>query len=72
MAQPDLTPAQQTLMKTLADRAELVDLDLDATLATMTRNPYIFPTPTLAGGEGVVGVREFYRRLIEQVPRDSS
>ena len=72
MAQPDLTPAQQTLMKTLADhgKAELVDLDVDATLATMTGNPYIFPTPTLSGREGVVGVREFYRRLMEQLPQD--
>jgi len=62
VAQLDLTPAQQSLMKTLADhgRAELVDLDLDATLATMTGNPYIFPVPTLSGGEGVVGVRAFW------------
>src|SRR5262252_7947922 len=60
------------MMKTLADhgRAEVVDLDLDATLATMTGNPYIFPAPTLSGGEGVVAVREFYRRLMEQLPQD--
>src|SRR5262249_41810993 len=59
-------------MKILADhgRAELVDLDLDATLATMTGNPYIFATPTLAGGDGVAGVREFYRRLMKQLPKD--
>ena len=72
MAQPDLTPAQEAMVKTLADhgRAEVVDRDLAATLATMTGNPYIFPAPTLSGAEGVVGVREFYRRLMEQLPKD--
>src|SRR5262245_15197647 len=36
----------------------------------MTGNPYILPTPTLSGGEGVAGVREFYSRLMEQLPKD--
>ena len=50
--------------------AEFVLRDADAALATMTENPYIFATPTLSGAEGVVGVREFYRRLMEQLPQD--
>jgi len=41
MTEPDLTPSQQAMMKTLADhgKAEIIDRDLDATLATMTENP---------------------------------
>jgi|RhiMethySRZTD1v2_1073278.scaffolds.fasta_scaffold227636_2 hypothetical protein len=54
MAQLDLTPSQQAMVKTLEahGKAEFYDLDLDATLATMTENPYLFFVPTLAGGNG--------------------
>jgi hypothetical protein len=63
MAQLDLTPSQQTMLKTLEEhgKAEFHDLDLDATLATMTENPYLFFVPTLSGGDGRDGVRDFYR-----------
>jgi len=42
------------MVKTLEahGKAEFYDLDLDATLATMTENPYLFFVPTLAGGNG--------------------
>lgn len=38
--------------------------DLDATLGTMTSNPHINNIPTLIGGEGLEGVRDFYSSLI--------
>jgi len=69
---PDLTPSQQAMMRTLADhaKAETADRDLDATLATMTETPYLFLAPTLSGGEGSEGVRDFYRGLMRQLPQD--
>ena len=72
MAQLDLTPSQQAMVKTLQEhgKAEFHDLDLDATLATMTEHPYLFFSPTLAGGEGREGVRAFYRGMMEQLPQD--
>jgi carboxymethylenebutenolidase len=70
--QPDFTPAQQAMMKTLAEhgKAELIDLDLEVTLATMTDNPYLFLAPTLGGGEGREGVHHFYSDLMRQLPQD--
>ena len=41
-------------------QAEFQDLDLDATMATMTDDPYVRHVPTITGGNGAVGVREFY------------
>jgi carboxymethylenebutenolidase len=40
--------------------AEFVDLDLDATMATMTGDPYVNHVPVMTGGVGVEGVRQFY------------
>jgi carboxymethylenebutenolidase len=40
--------------------AEFVDLDLDATMATMTDDPYVNHVPVMTGGVGVEGVRRFY------------
>ena len=72
MMEPALTPSQQAMMKTLADhgKAEIIDRDLDVTLATMTENPYLFVSPTLAGAEGRDAVREFYKNLMTQLPKD--
>ena len=72
MDDPNLTPGQQAMMKTLQEhaQAEAVDRDLDATLATMTDNPHIFISQTLAGAEGRDGVREFYTCLMTQIPKD--
>ncbi|GGI92521.1 ester cyclase [Legionella impletisoli] len=38
--------------------------DLESTLATMTPNPHIQNIPTMIGGEGLEGVRNFYSALI--------
>ncbi len=41
--------------------------DLDGTMATMTRTPHLVNIPTMVGGQGHDGVRQFYsRRLIGQ------
>jgi carboxymethylenebutenolidase len=40
--------------------AEFVDLDLDATMATMTDDPYVNHVPVMTGGVGFESVRQFY------------
>jgi carboxymethylenebutenolidase len=40
--------------------AEFVDLDLDATMATMTDDPYVYHLPAMTGGVGFDDVRGFY------------
>ena len=53
-------------------RAEFQDLDLEATMATMADDPYVHHVPTITGGSGDAGVREFYdRHFIGQWPDDT-
>jgi carboxymethylenebutenolidase len=54
-------------------QAEFVDLDLEATMATMTdQDRYVHHVPTITGGNGTEGVREFYsRHFIGQWPQDT-
>jgi carboxymethylenebutenolidase len=40
--------------------AEFVHLDLDATMATMTDDPYVNHVPAMTGGVGLEDVRSFY------------
>ena len=40
--------------------AEFVDLDLDATMATMSADPYVYHLPSMTGGVGSEDVRRFY------------
>ena len=40
--------------------AEFVDMDLDATMATMTDEPYVYHLPAMTGGVGTDAVRQFY------------
>ena len=42
-------------------RAEFVDKDVAATMATMVEEPYLTHVPTLAGGTGRKEVESFYR-----------
>jgi carboxymethylenebutenolidase len=42
-------------------RAEFVDQDVAATMATMVEEPYLTHVPTLAGGTGRQEVESFYR-----------
>ena len=51
--------------------AEFVDLDLDATMATMTDAPYVYHLPAMTGGVGSEAVRQFYGdHFIGKWPRD--
>ena len=40
--------------------AEFVDLDLDAAMATMADDPYVYHVPVMTGGDGTDEVRAFY------------
>jgi len=42
-------------------KAEFVDMDVPATMATMAPEPYLTHVPTLAGGTGRAEVERFYR-----------
>jgi carboxymethylenebutenolidase len=51
--------------------SEFETKDLDATMATMVDEPHVTHVPTLAGGVGGTGVRQFYRdHFIGQWPDD--
>lgn len=51
--------------------AEFVDMDLDATMATMTDDPYVNHVPVMTGGVGFEGVRQFYGdHFIGKWPQD--
>ena len=51
--------------------AEFVDMDLDATMATMTDDPYVNHVPVMTGGVGLEGVRRFYGdHFIGKWPKD--
>jgi carboxymethylenebutenolidase len=51
--------------------AEFVHLDLEATMATMTDDPYVNHVPVMTGGVGVEEVRSFYgQHFIGKWPAD--
>src|SRR5262245_20253667 len=51
--------------------AEFLDMDLDATMATMTADPYVNHVPVMTGGVGAQGVRSFYgEHFIGRWPSD--
>ncbi|HET7745264.1 MAG TPA: nuclear transport factor 2 family protein [Gaiellaceae bacterium] len=51
--------------------AEFVAEDLDATMATMSADPYVNHVPVMTGGVGFEGVRSFYRsHFIGKWPAD--
>lgn len=51
---------------------EFVDHDVDATMHTMTAEPYLLNVPTLAGGVGAAEVRRFYERhFVGKMPADT-
>jgi carboxymethylenebutenolidase len=52
--------------------AEFQDLDLEATMSTMANDPYVHHVPTITGGRGTAGVRDFYgNHFIGQWPDDT-
>jgi carboxymethylenebutenolidase len=51
--------------------AEFVDMDLDATMATMADAPYVYHLPAMTGGVGREDVRSFYgEHFIGKWPAD--
>src|SRR5437763_15915461 len=53
-------------------QAEFQVLDLEATMATMTDDPYVHHVPTITGGNGMTGVPDFYgHQFIGQWPEDT-
>ncbi len=51
--------------------AEFVDMDLEATMTTMTDDPYVNHVPVMTGGVGVENVRRFYGdHFIGKWPQD--
>jgi carboxymethylenebutenolidase len=53
--------------------AEFVHLDLEATMATMTDDPYVNHVPVMTGGVGADAVREFYgTHFIGKWPQDTA
>ena len=51
--------------------AEFVEMDLDATMATMSADPYVYHLPSMTGGVGFDDVRQFYGdHFIRKWPED--
>ncbi len=54
-------------------RAEFVDRDVEATMATMSDQPYLTHVPVMTGGYGTDQVRDFYSRtFIGHWPSDTA
>lgn len=52
--------------------AEFAQRDIDATMATMTDDPYVYHLPAMTGGVGSEGVRRFYEQhFIGKWPEDT-
>src|SRR6266516_13897 len=52
--------------------AEFADLDLDAAMATMADDPYVYHVPAMTGGDGTDQVRRFYGdHFIGKWPEDT-
>ncbi len=53
-------------------RSEFEAKDIDATMATMTEGAYVHNVPTLLGGCGLEGVRDFYTQsFVYHLPPDT-
>ncbi len=51
---------------------EFQDHDVDATMETMTKEPYVHHVPVMTGGIGYVGVYNFYKNhFIGKMPDDT-
>lgn len=51
---------------------EFVDKDVEATMKTMTAEPYVHNVPTLTGGDGYAGVYHFYMdHFVGKMPPDT-
>lgn len=64
MNEIELTPLQQAMVAAWERHvtAEFVEKDVDATMPTMTANPFVNHVPVMTGGVGSDNVRSFYGR----------
>ena len=57
----NIAPVQQTMLEIFQQHMNAeVNGDIEATMATMTDDPYVNHVPILTGGVGREGVRHFY------------
>ncbi len=67
-----LTPEKMEALWDAHVEAEFASRSIEKTMATMTTDPYVNHVPTLTGGAGVKGLREFYERhFISKLPPDT-
>ena len=69
-----LSPEQQKLVDVWEEhvRCEFIVKSVDDTMATMIEGAYVFNIPTMAGGMGLKGVRDFYTHsFVTQLPPDT-
>jgi carboxymethylenebutenolidase len=75
VAAPVANPNQDSDLGALFDghvEKEFADRDVDATMATMVAEPYVYMVPNMMGGFGGQGVRRFYsEHFINQIPKDA-
>ena len=64
MNEIELTPLQLAMVATWERHvaAEFAEKDVDATMPTMTANPFVNHVPVMTGGVGFDNVRSFYAR----------
>jgi carboxymethylenebutenolidase len=54
-------------------RHEFEDHDVEATMKTMVKEPYVHHVPTLTGGIGYDGVYDFYKNhFVGKMPADTT
>ena len=51
-------------------KRELVDKDVDATMKTMVKEPYVHLVPVLTGGNGYNEVYNFYKKAAPTTTKD--
>ena len=64
MNEVELTPLQQRMVAAWDAHlaAEFAQKDVDATMPTMSKTPFVNHVPTMTGGVGFDNVRNFYAR----------
>lgn len=75
MADQSLTPKQQAMVELWESHmaGEFKRKDIDATMATMTPNPFVNHVPVMTGGVGFSAVRHFYDTyFIPHQPSDTT
>ena len=69
-----LSPAQQKLKEVWEEhmKCEFATKSVDDTMATMIEGGHVNHVPTMTGGQGLKGIRDFYTRFfIPQMPPDT-